>query len=230
MWSILRVMPRTSTPALPEAQTVTKVAPSALNTFHKNARRGDVDSIAASLKVRDQYKPIVVNRGTFTGRPAEVLAGNHTLKAIRQLGEKYPDDDRWNTVLCWWVDVDEDTANEIVVADNRTADKGGYDAAELADLIGSINPDRLESVGYSADEAAALIDAVNKDPDPAPDPDPNDGLPGGAVIQYNLIFDDEGQQQEWFDFLKWLKRTYFDGSTIAERLATYLRDTAGDRE
>lgn len=52
-----------------------------LNLFHKNPRQGDITAIAESLAVRGQYRPIVVNEGTLTGRPLEVLAGNHTLLA-----------------------------------------------------------------------------------------------------------------------------------------------------
>ncbi|MDX3097732.1 hypothetical protein PV417_24845 [Streptomyces sp. ME19-03-3] len=42
---------------------------------HPNPRTGDVDAIAESLRVNGRYKAIVVNRGTHTGRPNEVLAG-----------------------------------------------------------------------------------------------------------------------------------------------------------
>lgn len=49
-----------------------------LNTFHKNPRRGDVEAIKGSLVANGQYRPIVVNKGTHTGRPFEVLAGNRT--------------------------------------------------------------------------------------------------------------------------------------------------------
>lgn len=59
-----------------------------LHTHHKNPRRGDVQAIADSLRVNGQFRPIVVNRGTHTGRPMEVLAGNHTLMAARDLAEE----------------------------------------------------------------------------------------------------------------------------------------------
>lgn len=48
-----------------------------LNHYHKNPRRGNVEKVAESLKSNGQFKPIVVNRGTLTGRPNEILAGNH---------------------------------------------------------------------------------------------------------------------------------------------------------
>ena len=52
-----------------------------LHTHHQNPRRGDVQAIADSLRVNGHFRPIVVNKGTHTGRPMEVLAGNHTIMA-----------------------------------------------------------------------------------------------------------------------------------------------------
>ncbi|WP_369354623.1 ParB N-terminal domain-containing protein [Streptomyces sp. cg2] len=52
-----------------------------LAPYHRNPRTGDLDSITESLSTHGQYRPIVVNRGTLTGRPNEILAGNHTFKS-----------------------------------------------------------------------------------------------------------------------------------------------------
>ena len=57
-----------------------------LRPYHANPRRGDVAQIARSLSRTGQYRPIVVNAGTKTGRYREVLAGNHTLAAALKLG------------------------------------------------------------------------------------------------------------------------------------------------
>jgi hypothetical protein len=219
---------RRSPRSTPTAEPVPATAkPSELNTYYKNARRGDVSAIAASLKAHDQMKPITVNRGTFTGRVNEVLAGNHTLMAVRDLAERFPDDPRWSQILVHWVDVDEDRAARFVVADNRTAELGGFDAVQMAELLKGFGDD-LDGIGYTAEQVADLADLANAVVD-----DPNGGepdpLPGNSIIQYNLIFDDETQQAEWFAFLKWLKQTYFDSSTIAERLTEYLQATAAER-
>src|SRR5690349_13260400 len=130
-----------------------------LRTFHRNPRRGDVDAIARSLAVQGQYRPIVVNRGTFTLRRNEVLAGNHTLKAARELG--------WSHITVCWVDVDEDQAARIVAADNRTADLGDYDDAVLADLLGDL--DGLDGTGYTDADLAALLAPDEGDDDPDDD-------------------------------------------------------------
>lgn len=118
-----------------------------LNTFEGNPRRGNVAAIAESLRVRGQYRPIVVNRGTHTGRPMEVLAGNHTLLAARSIG--------WETVECGIVDVDLTTAKAIVAADNRLADLGDYDSDALAALLSDL--DDLTGTGYTNSDLDAML-------------------------------------------------------------------------
>ena len=120
-----------------------------LNTFHRNPRRGDIESIAKSLRKHGQYKPIVVNSGTQTGRRNEVLAGNHTLMAARHLG--------WERIDVAVVDVDEDSAASIVLADNRLADLGDYDASDLHDLLESL--ESLEGTGFGQADFDALLPA-----------------------------------------------------------------------
>lgn len=124
-----------------------KTPVSKLKHYHQNPRRGDVDAVADSLATLGQFKPIIVNKGTHTGRRHEVLAGNHTLKAARQLG--------WTHIEADYVDVDDDTAARIVVADNRTADKAGYDNADLLALIQDL-PD-TDGTGYNADDIQDLL-------------------------------------------------------------------------
>lgn len=151
---------------------LTRFRPDELAIFHKNARMGDVDAIAGSLHANSQYKPILVNRGTFTGRPLEVLAGNHTLKAIRNLAQDHPDDPRWSSVLTYVIDVDNDRATRIVAADNRTAELGHTDDALLAELLADLDGD-LAGTAYTEDDLAAL-----PDPDQIPDGSDDSGEPG----------------------------------------------------
>ncbi|QPX62116.1 ParB-like nuclease domain protein [Mycobacterium phage Indlovu] len=133
----------------------TNVPPSTLNTFHRNPRQGDIPAIMASLRRHNQYKPITVNLGTHTGRPNEVLAGNHTLLAIRELAEADPEDTRWRKVIAFWVDVDDDMAERIVVADNQTGQLGGFDEAELAELVAGFGED-IEGLGFTEADIADL--------------------------------------------------------------------------
>lgn len=95
--------------------------------YYQNARRGNVEAIAESLMVNGQYKPIVVNVGTHTGRANEVLVGNHTLLAAKELG--------WERIDAVVIDATDDEARRIVLADNRTSDLGSYDDDMLLDLL-----------------------------------------------------------------------------------------------
>ncbi|WIC89119.1 ParB-like nuclease domain protein [Arthrobacter phage Ottawa] len=123
-----------------------------LRPYHKNPRRGNVKAIAAALEELGQYRPITVNKGTLTGRPNEILTGNHTCQAAKSLG--------WKDIAVAWVDVDDDTAARIVLADNRTSDLGTYDTDELAGLLGDL-PD-LTGTGYDEDDLNDMLIAVEE--------------------------------------------------------------------
>lgn len=138
-----------------------KVHPSELNLYYRNPRVGNVDVIKGSLRAHSQYKPILVNKGTHTGRPNEVLAGNHTTKAIRDLAEEHPDDERWQSVDVWEIDVDDDRAARIVIADNRTAELGTTDDETLMELLSEMDDD-LTGTGYEVDDLQELMDKLNE--------------------------------------------------------------------
>lgn len=121
-----------------------------LALYHQNPRVGDIAAIAASLRANGQYKPIVVNRGTLTGRANEVLAGNHTLMAARRLG--------WPELQVVFVDVDDVQAAKIVIVDNRASDLGEFDPQALADVLASI-PD-LDGTGYTDAEFDQLLEDI----------------------------------------------------------------------
>lgn len=128
-----------------------------LHLYDRNPRMGDVQAIKASMLANGIFRPIVVNRGTHTGKPNQVLAGNHSLKAMRELTEENPDDTRWSMVNVWMVDVDEEHAAKIVLADNRTADLGSYDNEELIGLMEGLQGN-LDGTGYDEDDLAILLD------------------------------------------------------------------------
>lgn len=52
------------------------------------------------------------------------------------------------------------------------------------------------------------------------------GFIGKAVVQYNIIFDDEPQLKDFYRFIKGLKVRYPEIRTIGGRIAQYLRDEA----
>lgn len=141
-----------------------------LRLYEGNARQGDVGAITESLRRLGQYRAIVVNRGTLTGRPLEVLAGNHTVQAARAIG--------WATITAHLVDVDDDTARRIVLVDNRTNDLATNDTAALLELLQHLEGD-YSGTGYDGDAVDELLEAVRlsavagevheDDPGPAPE-------------------------------------------------------------
>ena len=127
-----------------------------------NPRRGDVDAVASSLARFGQRKPIVVDSNGM------IVAGNHTWAAAKQLG--------WPKIAVVRVVDDEATARAFALADNRTAELGGYDEAALLDLIravGDVDADLLADTGWDDESIADLIDRIDPGlPDDPPDDDP----------------------------------------------------------
>lgn len=138
-----------------------------LRPYGPNPRRGDVDGIAESLAVNGQYRPVVVNRRTM-----EILAGNHTYAAAVKLG--------WEQIAATFVDVDDEAAARIVLVDNRSNDRAGYDDAALVELLGSL--DDLAGSGFTdADLRALLVEQSGGEPAALTDPDEAPGLPAEPV-------------------------------------------------
>jgi hypothetical protein len=109
---------------------VTKLRP-----HPRNARMGDTDAIVESIVTNGLYRPLYVQRSTGI-----IVAGNHTYAAALELGA--------TELPVVWLDVDDRQAEKIMLADNRTADRGGYDMGLLLDLVTSLGDD-LIGTGYS---------------------------------------------------------------------------------
>lgn len=128
-------------------EETTEVKVTDLQMYYKNPRLGNVTKVAESLNRNGQYRAIIVNRGTKTGRKNEILAGNHTWKAARQLD--------WDKILVSFIDVDDEQAGRIVLADNKTAQLGGFDEALLGEILDSL-PDST-GTGYEQEEVDELV-------------------------------------------------------------------------
>jgi site-specific DNA-methyltransferase (adenine-specific) len=138
-----------------------------LKLLEGNPRKGDVAAVAKSLDTFGQRKPIVALRdGT-------VIAGNHTLQAAVSLG--------WDEIAVVYTDDDPVTAKAYALADNRTAELGGYDDEALAALMSEVAEadlelfaatawtiDDLESLLADAEEALPLPEDIDDVPEPPP--------------------------------------------------------------
>lgn len=220
----------------PVAGTTTLFKTADLRLFHKNPRKGNVDDIAGSLRAHGQYTPIIANIGTHTGRPYEVLAGNHTLLAFRQLSELNPFDTAWRMIKVLWWDLTEEQAEVVVVADNQTFELGeGVDEKLVFEMLQDLGT--TEGTGYTdadLDHLDALFktkpEDLNEEPEGSSEPEPPDLVPHEpSAIGYTLTFDDEGQQDVWFAFVKKLNVDYPDLETVGERLLAHLAATESER-
>jgi hypothetical protein len=133
-----------------------------------NPRRGDVAVMSESVEGNGFYGSVLVQEST-----GHILVGNHRYLAVSELwdrgatvtwpptesGEREPFPPR--TIPAMFVDVDDEQAKRILVADNRTSDIGGYDTAQLVDLLTSF--DDHAGTGYTSANVAELIDELSTD-------------------------------------------------------------------
>jgi len=92
----------------------TEVVPiDALKPHPRNPREGDIGAIHASINNNGFYGRVLAQKAT-----GFILAGNHRWQAMTQAGAK--------EIPVEWIDVDDDHALRILLADNRTNDLASY--------------------------------------------------------------------------------------------------------
>lgn len=128
--------------------TIYDVDITSLKEYPNNPRTGNVSGIAESLITNGQYRPIVVRKET-----QEILAGNHTWKAAKEIG--------WKTIKVIYLEnITDEHAKKIVLVDNRLNDMATYDEISLRNLLTSL--DDLIGTGYddisTLDEIFAAAD------------------------------------------------------------------------
>jgi ParB-like chromosome segregation protein Spo0J len=129
----------------------------ALTPHPRNVRQGDVGAISESLKAHGQYRPIVAQRST-----GHILAGNHTFKAAQALG--------WSEIAVTFLDVSDDQAVRIMLADNRTNDLATYDDAALVETLRELGEtdDGLAGTLFDGDALDEIIADISPPPDDPP--------------------------------------------------------------
>lgn len=202
-----------------------------------NYHKGNVTAVAKSYEEFGQRKSIT--GATDENGRIYITAGNTQWKAAKSLD--------WTHIAIEVFEDDRKTAVAWALSDNRTGELGENDEESLARFISEIEDDfdLLEASGYdlldledlrdSFDDAPNLDFMDDDDDEPVGHQDDDDDRttpperePGRPVIQYTIIFEDEEQQRRWFQFMKWLRRRYPQGDTIASRLDDFLADTEMD--
>ena len=93
-----------------------------LDCHPENPRTGNLDAISDSLEKHGFYGVVVAQRST-----GFVLAGNHHLIAARAAG--------LTALPVAWLDIGDDEARRILLADNRSNDLAAYDSQKLSELL-----------------------------------------------------------------------------------------------
>jgi ParB-like chromosome segregation protein Spo0J len=159
-----------------------------LVAYPGNPRRGRLDVLKASLARHGQYRPIVVNSRTM-----QVLAGNHTWRAAKELG--------WSDIAATFVDVDDDTAARIVLVDNRAPDLADNDDDELAALLSTLTSSEhgLDGTGFSTADFDELVRSLSDADDDGVDTSPQLG-----AVEYRVVIlcEDEHEQAEVLERLQ----------------------------
>jgi ParB-like chromosome segregation protein Spo0J len=124
------------------ALDVEQVALDKLTPHPDNPRRGNLDAIRESLRHNGWFGTLVAQRSTGL-----ILVGNHRYAAAQAEGMMF--------VPVHWVDVDDETARRILVADNRTGELAVWDEQALVALL--VDLGSLDGTAFSADDLAEMI-------------------------------------------------------------------------
>lgn len=132
-----------------------------LRTHPRNANQGDLGAVMESIDANGFWGTVVAQRST-----GYVLAGNYRLMAAKELGI-----DQLPTI---WLDVDDEKALRVLVADNRTGRLGADDNDLLQDILIQLamTADGLVGTGYDGDDLDDMLADSRKN-----DPSANDAKP-----------------------------------------------------
>lgn len=124
-----------------------------------NPRRGDTEAIGESIEHNGFFGAVIAQRST-----RRILAGNHRWKALKAQGAR--------KVPVLWLDVDDDRARKILLADNKTNDLATYDEKALLALLDEVGADAAALAGttYSVDDLEDLAVRVGDVPTSEPAP------------------------------------------------------------
>lgn len=127
----------------------------------KNPRKGNLEAIAESVEANGFYGAIVVQESSHF-----ILAGTHRWLTLREQGD--------SEAPVIFIDVDDETAVRILLADNRVNDLAGYDEDLLAALLTELaEVEDLFGTGYEGDALDDLLSSqeVAQEVSDLPEPD-----------------------------------------------------------
>lgn len=194
---------------LTAAMKVTAMAVEKVRPYPGNPRNsgGAIEKVARSIRTFGWRQPIVVDE------QGVILAGHTRYYAAQSIGlTKVP--------VHVAMGLTPAEARAYRLADNRTAEQAEWNDELLAAELRTLQADAfdLDATAFDAGELGTLLaNAVGDAPGTV------SRGPATPIIRYELIFDTEEQQEQWFAFLRWLKATepYGRLATIGARVAAF---------
>ena len=152
-----------------------------LHLHPHNPRQGDIGAIMTSMKAHGIYAPIVVQSATMN-----VIKGNHTMQAAHNLG--------YEEIDAIMLDVDDDQALRILLADNQVGDQATNDLAVLVDLLEALMQSEytLEGTGFTGDDLDELLMTMN----PEWEQESKDSAPIDLTTHYQVVIICETEDEQ----------------------------------
>lgn len=174
-----------------------------LNPENPRHNEGAVDAVAESINTFGFKVPIVVNAD------GKILAGNTRYKAAQRLGiAKVP---------CIVADdLDEVKQKAFILADNKTGELAEWDFEKLEKELSELSEMDFDMSAFGFDDDFTI-------------PTGSESGDGGSdeenyKIVYEIAFNDEDEQSEWYDFLTDIRQEYPELETISERILCAVRE------
>ncbi len=185
----------------------------------ENPNQGDRAAIADSIEANGFYGFVICQRSR-----RRILIGEHRWRELGDLGSQ--------TVPVLWLDVDDDAARRIMLADNRTGRLGHDDETLLLAVLQSLADDStLDGTGYTDDDLADLtndladvLEALDSEP-PVGDTTPAPELtltPSDTVVkvgEHRFII----ERQAYIDWLEEVRSDVgFEPAAIRDEIRNRL--------
>lgn len=198
-----------------EKTKVTYMDTDSLIPYANNPRLNDnaVDAVAGSIKEFGFKVPIVVDGENV------IINGHTRLKAAHKLGLK-------QVPVIVADDLTPEQVKAFRLADNKTNEFAEWDIVKLNIELEEIEDINMNDFGFDINLPELeypTIDIDDYHDENRSDEDAHMDGSRGYSITYEIAFNDEGEQSEWYAFLRELKQKYPNVGTISERILKVVR-------
>ena len=120
-----------------------------------------------------------------------------------------------------YVDLTPEEESLVLTTLDPLSGMAGADPDALEDILASLETENLSINALIEDLATSTGIGLAAEED--------DRIAGSQsvkeiTIQYSLVFDDEDQQKDWYDFLSYLRAKYPAKAHVADRISAYVED------